>query len=65
MKNSVFVSSVLVGEGFKQKKIRVFVCSQFRIILQDVNTTIGRIPEIYPIAAKPLEASGEAASIYI
>ena len=40
------------GEGFRQKKIwifekkfRGFFCSQFRINLQDVNTTVGRSPE--------------------
>ena len=52
LNNSFFVSSVMVRGrfkakkfGFSKKKIRGFFCSQSRIILQNVNTTIGRSPE--------------------
>ena len=55
------------GEGFRQKKLD-FRKKKSLIFLQslsnnDVNTTIGRSPRKHTIAAKPLEASGEAASI--
>ena len=41
--------------GVLKKKIRGFFCSQFTVFLQDVNTTIGRSPEI--------PDSGKAASL--
>ena len=52
--------------GFLKRKICGFFCSQFQIILQNVNSTIGQSPETPAIAAKPLEASSKAASpLYI
>ena len=70
LKNSFFVSSVLVMGRFQAKKISIFekkisriFCSQFRIILYNVNTTIQGEALKHPIAAKPLEASGEVASM--
>ena len=52
LKNSFSLVPSWSGEGFRQKKTldfrkknRGFFRSQFRIILQNVNTNIGRSPE--------------------
>ena len=44
LKIYIFVSLGKKNLDFR-KKFRGFFCSQFRIILQNVNTTIGRSPE--------------------